>query len=73
MTAFAMVLTFWTDKIPVAAVVAFLIVLYASLNIFAVSYYGEAEFWLACGKVFLIIGLAWKRSTKTSKADLLQV
>ncbi|KIW04922.1 uncharacterized protein PV09_04091 [Verruconis gallopava] len=58
MTAFAILLTFWTDQIPVAATVAFLIVLYAFLNFFAVSYYGEAEFWLACGKVFLIIGLA---------------
>ena len=27
------------------------------LNIFAVQYYGETEFWLALGKVILIIGL----------------
>ena len=56
MTAFALVLTFWTDKIPVAAVVAFLIVLYAGLNLFTVAYFGEAEFWLAGGKVILIVG-----------------
>ena len=27
------------------------------INIFAVKYYGESEFWLALGKVVLIIGL----------------
>lgn len=55
-TAFALVLTFWTDKIPVAAVVAVLILLYAALNVFTVKYFGEAEFWLASGKVLLILG-----------------
>ena len=73
MTAFGLVLTFWTDKIPVAAVVAFLIALYAGLNVFTVSYFGEAEFWLACGKVFLIIGLLQRTSIHTSKAHHLQV
>ena len=27
------------------------------INIFAVKWYGESEFWLALGKVVLIIGL----------------
>lgn len=29
----------------------------SALNIFAVKYYGESEFWLAIGKVILIVGL----------------
>ena len=27
------------------------------INVFAVKWYGESEFWLALGKVILIIGL----------------
>lgn len=55
--AFNVVLQFWTDKIPTAAVIAFVLVAYALLNIFAVRFYGESEFWLALGKVILAIGL----------------
>ncbi|KAF9053945.1 general amino acid permease AGP2 [Hymenopellis radicata] len=55
--AFNVVLHFWTDKIPTAAVIAFVLVCYASLNFFAVKWYGESEFWLALGKVLLITGL----------------
>ncbi|KAJ7626942.1 general amino acid permease AGP2 [Roridomyces roridus] len=55
--AFNLMLNFWTDKIPVAAVVVFIIVLYAVLNLFAVRFYGESEFWLSIGKVILIVGL----------------
>ncbi|KAB8339341.1 hypothetical protein FH972_022274 [Carpinus fangiana] len=53
-TALNLVLTFWREDIPVAAVCAGCIVLYALLNILAVKAYGEAEFWLAGGKVLLI-------------------
>ncbi|KAJ4369218.1 hypothetical protein N0V83_006303 [Neocucurbitaria cava] len=53
-SALNLVLTYWTDKIPVAAVVAVCIVLYFCINAFVVKWYGEAEFWLASGKVFLI-------------------
>lgn len=55
--AFNVVLQFWTDKIPVAVVIAFVIVCYAFLNVFAVKWYGESEFWLAFGKVLLALGL----------------
>ncbi|KAF9448030.1 general amino acid permease AGP2 [Macrolepiota fuliginosa MF-IS2] len=55
--AFNVVLKFWTDEIPLAAVICFVLVTYAFLNLFAVKYYGEAEFWLALGKVILAIGL----------------
>ncbi|KAJ7616619.1 general amino acid permease AGP2 [Roridomyces roridus] len=55
--AFNLMLNFWTDKIPVAAVVVFIILIYAVLNLFAVRFYGESEFWLSIGKVILIVGL----------------
>ncbi|KAJ6563482.1 amino acid permease/ SLC12A domain-containing protein [Mycena sp. CBHHK59/15] len=56
-TAFNLMLNFWTDKMPAVAVSIGMILCYAGLNIFAVRYYGESEFWLALGKVVLIIGL----------------
>jgi amino acid transporter len=54
-TALNIVLKFWRDDIPVAAVCAAVIVLYAACNVLAVKAYGEAEFWLSGGKVFLIL------------------
>ncbi|EXJ58527.1 hypothetical protein A1O7_05953 [Cladophialophora yegresii CBS 114405] len=56
-TALNLVLSFWRDDIPTAAVCAGCIVLYALLNILAVRAYGEAEFWLSGGKVVLIFML----------------
>ncbi|KAF2644562.1 amino acid transporter-like protein [Massarina eburnea CBS 473.64] len=56
-SALNLVLTFWRDDIPVAAVVAVCIVLYGAINLFAVRAYGEAEFWLASGKILLIFML----------------
>ncbi|KAJ7286055.1 general amino acid permease AGP2 [Mycena rebaudengoi] len=55
--AFNLVLQFWTDKIPIAAVIVFVLLAYAALNLFAVGWYGESEFWLAVGKVILAVGL----------------
>ncbi|KAH7020324.1 AAT family amino acid transporter [Ilyonectria destructans] len=54
-SAINLVLTFWRDDIPVWAVCLACIFLYGALNIFAVKYYGEAEFWLSTGKFFLIL------------------
>lgn len=54
-TALQVVLEFWTDKIPPGVIPAACIVLYAAINILAVKAYGEAEFWLSGGKVFLIL------------------
>ncbi|EOO00612.1 putative general amino acid permease agp2 protein [Phaeoacremonium minimum UCRPA7] len=54
-SALNLVLTFWRDDIPVAAVCAACIVLYGAINVFAVKYYGEAEFWLSSGKFLLIL------------------
>lgn len=53
--ALNLVLQYWSDKIPVAAIIVACIVLYALLNVIAVEYFGEAEFWLAGGKVILIL------------------
>ncbi|KAJ8095985.1 general amino acid permease agp2 [Marasmius tenuissimus] len=55
-TAFNIVLHFWTDKIPIIAVIFFMLVSYSLLNFVNVKYYGETEFWLALGKVILAIG-----------------
>ncbi|KAG6827366.1 hypothetical protein H0H92_012104 [Tricholoma furcatifolium] len=56
-TAFNLVLQFWTDKIPLVAVIFFVLVCYAALNLFAVKWYGESEFWLAIGKVTLAVAM----------------
>ncbi|VUC34759.1 unnamed protein product [Clonostachys rosea] len=54
-TALNVVLSFWRDDIPAAAVCAACIALYAGINFFAVKAYGETEFWLSGGKVILIL------------------
>ncbi|PHH81508.1 hypothetical protein CDD82_610 [Ophiocordyceps australis] len=51
------VLQFWTDAIPTAAVIIVIVVLYAGINLVAVQWYGETEFWAAVGKVVLSVGL----------------
>ncbi|KAG5998988.1 hypothetical protein E4U54_002094, partial [Claviceps lovelessii] len=51
------VLHFWTDAIPTAAVIVVVSASYACINLVAVEYYGETEFWAAIGKVVLIVGL----------------
>ncbi|KAJ4497910.1 general amino acid permease AGP2 [Lentinula lateritia] len=56
-TAFNVVLQFWTDKIPLVAVICFLLLCYLALNLWTVRYFGESEFWFASGKVILAVGL----------------
>ncbi|KAL9101164.1 MAG: hypothetical protein Q9163_003542 [Psora crenata] len=51
------IIHYWSDTIPPGGVIAIVIVLYGVINVFAVKWYGETEFWLAIGKVILIIGL----------------
>ncbi|KAI1343678.1 amino acid permease/ SLC12A domain-containing protein [Xylariaceae sp. FL0016] len=53
-SALNLVLTYWSDNIPVPAICIACIILYAIINIAAVKYFGEAEFWLASGKLVLI-------------------
>ena len=50
-------LTFWTDKVPVEAIIVAMIVLYALLNMVSVRVFGIAEFYLSIFKVLLMIGL----------------
>ncbi|KAF1930996.1 uncharacterized protein M421DRAFT_363959 [Didymella exigua CBS 183.55] len=51
------IINFWSDAVPVGAIIAIVIVLYGVINMMAVKWYGETEFWAAVGKVLLIIGL----------------
>ncbi|KAG6008150.1 hypothetical protein E4U21_004907 [Claviceps maximensis] len=51
------ILHFWTEAIPAAAVIVIVCLLYACINLLAVEWYGETEFWAAIGKVLLIMGL----------------
>lgn len=53
-TAVSIVIRFWTDAIPIWAICLIVLVLYALINVAAVGVFGEAEFWLSGGKVFLI-------------------
>ncbi|QMW39262.1 hypothetical protein G4B11_002542 [Aspergillus flavus] len=57
-TALSMVMSFWNETVtepgPTAGICAAVIVCYATLNILAVKFYGEAEFWLSGGKLILI-------------------
>ncbi|KAF7590985.1 hypothetical protein BBP40_002179 [Aspergillus hancockii] len=53
-TAITLVLSFWRNDIPPAAVCVACIVIYACLNALVVKGYGESEFWLSGGKVILI-------------------
>jgi len=52
-----LILHFWTDVIPTAAVIVIISILYLLINILAVKWYGETEFWASIGKVMLIAGL----------------
>lgn len=56
-TACNLIINFWSDVIPTGAVIAIVIVLYALINVMAVKYYGETEFWAALGKVILAVAL----------------
>lgn len=56
-TACNVIINFWSDAVPTAAIIVIVIILYAIMNLFAVKWYGESEFWFALGKVLLIVGL----------------
>ncbi|KAI1805067.1 amino acid permease/ SLC12A domain-containing protein [Daldinia bambusicola] len=56
-TACNLVIHYWSDIIPAGAMIAIVLVLYALINLLAVEWYGESEFWAALGKVLLIVGL----------------
>lgn len=56
-TACNVIIHYWSDAVPVGGIIAIIVVLYALINLLAVQWYGEAEFWTALGKVLLIVGL----------------
>lgn len=56
-TACNVIIHYWSDAVPVGAIIAIIIVIYGLINILAVEWYGESEFWAALGKFMLIVGL----------------
>ncbi|GAB1316695.1 proteinral amino acid permease agp2 [Madurella fahalii] len=56
-TACNVIIHYWSDVVPAGVIIAITMVLYGLINILAVKWYGEVEFWAALGKMLLIIGL----------------
>lgn len=56
-TAAAIVIEYWTDKVPTGAWIAIVWIVIVLLNIFMVKLFGETEFWFASIKIFAILGL----------------
>ncbi|KAI8631456.1 amino-acid permease inda1 [Xylariaceae sp. FL1651] len=56
-TAGAIVVQYWTHAVPVAVWIAIQLIVILLLNIVAVSWFGEAEFWFASVKLITILGL----------------
>ncbi|OTA92716.1 hypothetical protein M434DRAFT_396275 [Hypoxylon sp. CO27-5] len=56
-TAGAIILQYWTHAVPVAVWIALQLIVILLLNIIAVSFFGEAEFWFASIKLITILGL----------------
>ncbi|KAF2416533.1 putative general amino acid permease [Tothia fuscella] len=55
--AFNILVTFWTDKIPVVAIIVIIIVAYSCLNLITVRFFGISEAFFAIFKVILIFML----------------
>ncbi|CCH41992.1 High-affinity glutamine permease [Wickerhamomyces ciferrii] len=56
-TAVNSMISFWRDDYSPAITFVLQIFIYTLLNVFAVRYFGESEFWLSLGKLILAIGL----------------
>ncbi|THZ60943.1 hypothetical protein D6C85_09670 [Aureobasidium pullulans] len=56
-TAAAIIIQYWTEAVPVAVWIAIVLLVILALNIIAVSFFGEAEFWFASIKILAILGL----------------
>ncbi|KAK5169525.1 general amino acid permease agp2 [Saxophila tyrrhenica] len=56
-TACNLIIHYWSEAVPAGGIIAIIICLYAVINVTAVKWYGETEFWAALGKMLLIIGL----------------
>lgn len=56
-SAASIVIDYWTTKVHVAVWITILLVVVVALNIFAVKFYGEAEFWFASIKIIALVVL----------------
>lgn len=56
-TAVNLIINYWVSDYSPAITLAIQISLYLAINVFAVQWYGESEFWLSIGKVILAVGL----------------
>ncbi|RHZ47696.1 uncharacterized protein CDV56_102773 [Aspergillus thermomutatus] len=56
-TAAGLIIEYWTTSVSVGVWITIVLVVILLLNIVAVSWYGEAEFWFAALKILAIIGL----------------
>ncbi|KAK3398263.1 putative carnitine transport protein [Sordaria brevicollis] len=56
-TACNVIIHYWSDAVPVGGIIAITLVIYGLVNLLAVKWYGETEFWAALGKFLLIVGL----------------
>ncbi|KAG7887188.1 hypothetical protein KL936_004709 [Ogataea polymorpha] len=57
LTLFNTLIHFWRNDYSPGIPIAIQLLLYFLINISAVKYYGETEFWLSIGKVILALGL----------------
>lgn len=56
-TASAIIVEYWTDKVPTAAWIAIFLIMIVLVNVFMVDAFGEVEFWMASIKVVTMLGL----------------
>ncbi|KAL4804317.1 proline-specific permease [Aspergillus unguis] len=56
-TASGLIIEYWNPPVSVGLWIAIVLVVILILNVFAVSWYGESEFWFAALKILAIIGL----------------
>ncbi|KAJ5366470.1 hypothetical protein N7541_000411 [Penicillium brevicompactum] len=56
LTATGLIIQFWDDQIPMAIFIAIFWVVIIIINMFPVSFYGEAEFWLSSIKIITVVG-----------------
>lgn len=56
-SAATLVVQYWTHAIPVPVLITIFLLVILLLNIFAVSWYGESEFWFASLKILGIVSL----------------
>lgn len=56
-TATALVVSYWTDKVSNGVWITVFLIVIVGLNFLAVKFYGESEFWFSSLKILCILGL----------------